>query len=532
LSSDEEFLRRLTIDTIGSLPSADDVRAFLADHRLDKRSRKIDELLVHPRHAALWAMKFCDITGCNVDTLDGPPELRAKQAQMWHDWFRVRMASNMPYDQIIRGVLLATSRGDLDINAWIAHERAQDQSARAGFDSHYAERPSIDLFWRRLEGENFFPLEKMAELTSAAFLGVRLECAQCHKHPFDRWTQMDYRGYANVFGHVRFDSSPELNAALSDTLDQRRKQPPDVTGPAIPRLREVYISEQRRRALPHPDGKNLLKPKALGGPELAEVADPRTALFEWMVQPDNPYFARSFVNRVWAHYFGVGIVDPVDDFSAANPPSNERLMNVLADDFVEHKFDIRCLEREVLNSRTYQLTSRPNATNGTDRLNYARAYARPMPAEVMLDVLNDALGASEDFGQDARPHCRAIEVASNRIQSPHAARIFRLFGRPGRTTTCDCERPSGPALPQTLYMMSDPTLLQKLTAGRLRSWVSSTESDSELIDEMFLSTLSRFADAAEKRAAHDRINAAETHTAGCTDVLWALINTREFVLNH
>ncbi len=531
-SSDEEFLRRVTIDTIGSLPTPDDVRAFLADRRADKRSKKIDELLAHPRHAALWAMKFCDITGCNVDTLDGPPELRAKQAQMWHDWFRVRLAANMPYDRIVRGILLATSREDLDVKSWIARERALDQSARAGFDNHYADRPTLDLFWRRIEGENFFPLEKMAEITSAAFLGIRLECAQCHKHPFDRWTQMDYRGYANIFGRVRFDSSPELTAALADKLAERRTQPPEAAGPAIPRLREVYVSDRRSRALPHPDGKQLLKPKALGGPELAEAADARTALFDWMTQPDNPYFARSFVNRVWAHYFGVGLVDPVDDFSAANPPSNERLLDVLAKDFVEHGYDIRRLERDVLNSQTYQLTSLPNATNRSDRLNYSHSYARPMPAEVVLDVLNDALGASEDFGPDAPPHCRAIEVASNRVQSPHAARVFRIFGRPGRTTTCDCERPTGPALPQTLYMMSDPALLEKMIGGRLRGLLSGTESDSALIDELFLATLSRFPDEREKQAALDRINAADTHTDGCTDVMWALINTREFMLNH
>jgi hypothetical protein len=532
LASDEEFLRRVTIDTTAGLPTPADVRAFLADRRPDKRARKIEELLSHPRHAALWASKFCDITACNVDTLDGPPELRAKQAQMWHDWFRVRMAANVSYDKIVRGVLVATSREDLTVNAWIERERALDRSARAGFATPYAERPTLDLFWRRVEGEDFFPLEKMAELTAAAFLGVRLECAQCHKHPFDRWTQVDYRGYANVFGKVRFGTSPELTAALSDKLGERRKQSPGEAGPAIPRLRDVYVTEQRRRALPHPDGRQILPPKPLGGPELTEANDSREPLFAWMVRPDNPYFARSFVNRVWAHYFGVGIVDPVDDFSAANPPSNDRLLDSLARDFVAHGFDIRRLERDILNTRTYQLTAMPNESNRGDRVNYSHSYGRPIPAEVVLDVLNDALGSSEDFGADAPPHSRAIEVASNRVKAPHAARVFRVFGRPVRTTTCDCERPSGPALPQTLYVMSDPELLRKLTDGRLRSLLAADVSDAERVDELFLATLSRFPDEREKQAALERIAAAETRAGGCTDVLWALINTREFILNH
>src|SRR5262249_3695571 len=178
LSDDSEFLRRVTLDVIGCVPTPDEVRAFLADTRNDKRVRKIDELLAHPLHAALWATKFCDITGCNVDVMDGPPELRAKRAKMWHDWFRRRVAANVPYHEIVRGVLCATSRQDDDVEGWIRQEVALDQSARKGFDSPYAKRPTLDLFWRRISGEDFFPLEEMAVRTATAFLGVRVECAQ------------------------------------------------------------------------------------------------------------------------------------------------------------------------------------------------------------------------------------------------------------------------------------------------------------------------------------------------------------------
>src|SRR5581483_11603824 len=293
---------------------------------------------------------------------------------------------------------------------------------------------------------------------------------------------------------------------------------------------EVYVSD-RRRALPHPDGKHIVKPKALGGPELPDATDPRVPLVEWMTRPDNPYFAPSFVNRVWAHYFGVGLVDPVDDFSAANPPSNARLLDALAKDFVQHGYDIRRLERLILESRTYQLTSLPNATNRDDRRNYARSYARPLPAEVVLDVLNDALGTTEDFGPDAPKGSRAIEVATNRVRAPYAARVFRVFGRPGRTATCECERPTEPALPQTLFLMSDAELMAKIAGGRLRTLLDRPLSNGELIDDLFMAALSRLPDAREKRAALDRIAAAPTHTTGAVDVVWALINTREFILN-
>jgi hypothetical protein len=220
LCDDATFLRRVTIDSVGTLPTPDEVRTFLADKRSDKRVRKIEELLAHPMHAALWATRFSDVTGNSIDVMDGSPEMRARRAKMWHDWLRRRFADNVPYDRIVRGILCATSRDGEDIDAWIRDEAAfTDQ----GFASDYARRPSLDLFWRRNTAQDFFPLEQMAELTAAAFMGVRIECAQCHKHPFDRWTQADYRAFANVFGQVQYGSSNELRAATARLLDERRR---------------------------------------------------------------------------------------------------------------------------------------------------------------------------------------------------------------------------------------------------------------------------------------------------------------------
>jgi hypothetical protein len=527
LATDEEFLRRVTIDTTGGLPSPDEVRAFVADRDPKKREKLIDRLLSHPLHAALWATKMCDITACDVGAMDGTPDERGKRARMWHDWFRHRFATNVPYDKIARGVVTATSREGHALKTWID---AEIDRSRAGGGTDYAKRETLDLFWRRFEGEEYFPLEKMAELSATAFLGVRLECAQCHRHPFDRWTQADYRAFANTFGRVRFDSSTELTAAVVDLLEERRKLPPEKLGPPIPRLREVYLTERPRR-LAHPETGADLKPKALGGSELSGE-DPRAALADWMTRPDNPFFARAFVNRVWAHYFGVGLIDPVDDLAASNPPSNERLLDALAADFVKSGFDVRKLERTILLSRTYQLSSTPNDTNRRDRTNFSRAYPRPLMAEAVLDVLNDALGTKEDFGTDAPAGARAVEVATNRVRAGYAARVFRVFGRPARTSTCDCERPPGPALPQTLFLMTDPGLLKKITDGRLAKLLAAKMSDAKIVDELFLATLSRLPDESEKAAALERVSVAPDREAGLTDVLWALVNTREFILNH
>ena len=529
-ASDEEFLRRVTIDCTGGLPTPAEIRAFVADTDPQKREKVIDRLLAHPLHAALWATKMCDITACNVEAMDGPPEQRTKQARMWHDWFRHRFAANISYDRIARGVLTGTSREGHGLDEWLGAEIERAHKNESGFDSTYRNRATLDLYWRRFEGDEFVPLEKLAELTATAFLGVRIECAQCHRHPFDRWTQTDYRTFANTFSRVRYESSPELTAAVVDRLEARRKAPPGQAGLPIPRLREVFLSE-RARALPHPETGAAIEPKALGGPTLTGT-DPRDALATWLTRNDNPFFARAFVNRVWAHYFGAGLVDPVDDLSAGNPPSNDRLLNALADDFVRSGFDVRRLERTVLTSRTYQLSSVPNDTNRRDRTNFSRAYPRPLMAESVLDVLNDALSSVEDFGSDAQAGARAIEVATNRVSSTHVARVFRVFGRPARATTCDCERASGPALPQTLFLMTDPELLKKVTSGRLQKLLAAKTSDARIVEELFLATLSRRPDADERAAALDRVSAAPDREAGLADVLWALINTREFILNH
>jgi hypothetical protein len=540
LADDTEFLRRVTIDTIGTLPSPEDIRAFLADKSPDKRARKIETLLTHPMHAALWATKFCDITGNDTQSLEQPVPLKAKRSQMWHDWFRKRLAANVPYDEIVRGVLCATSREGKSPEDWLKDTRVIEAALEKGHETSYADRPTLDLFWRRQQAVS---IEQWGEKTAAAFMGIRLECAQCHKHPFDRWSQAEYRAYANVFGQVKFDVSPEARKLVNDENAERRKQ--GKNNNQISQVREVFIATATR-ALPHPDSNRPLPPRALGGPEihLAPGQDGRVALFEWLRRPDNPFFARSFVNRVWGHYFGIGVVHPVDDFSLGNPPSNPQLLDALAQDFIDHKFDIRYLERQILNSRVYQLTSRTNFTNKLDRNNYSHSYVRPLMAEVVIDVLNAALGVTDSFGRpvnnknapvaDVRPGSRAIEVGATTIQNPTLAYAFRIFGRPPRTAACDCERAMEPALPQKLYLMTDTNVLAKLKepTGRLQTLLNSNNSDREILDELFLATLTRYPTEADRRQFADYRTTITDRRAAFTDTLWALINTREFILNH
>lgn len=544
LSSDTEFLRRVTIDTLGTLPTPDEIRSFVADQSPDKRAKKIDELLAHPLHAAVWATKFSDITGNNTENTPGIPQpLRARYSQMWHDWFRKRIQDNVPYDQIVRGVLTATSRDGLEAKEWVDAAIKLDEQAGKGFESNYPDRKSLDLFWK----QQGLTLEARGEKVAAAFLGVRLECAQCHKHPTDRWTQADYRAFGNLFQQVTVGASPECREMVNKVNNDRR----EAAGKnrQVTQLREVFIASappNRNRggrgivnpnALRHPDTNEPLAPKALGGPEYSiesNTDDCREKLLQWMSQPDNPYFARSFVNRVWAHYFGVGLVEPVDDFSVANPPSNAKLLTALAKEFIDHKFDIRHIERVVLNSRSYQLSSAANATNKTDRNNYARSYLRPMLAETVVDVLNAALGVKESFGNEAPNGANMIEVGASRLNNGNLNYVLRIFGRPPRTTACDCERTFNPALPQTLYRMTDPSVMQKLNDrnGRLAQLLKDNKSDDEILDELFLATLSRLPKDAEREAFNNHRGDNRNRQAVFQDTLWALINTREFILNH
>ena len=539
LSSDATFIRRVYIDTVAQLPPPEDVRAFLADTDPKKREKLVDQLLEHPLHAALWATKLSDVTGNNTLALENPQPFTPKRSQMWHDWLRKRVAENVPYDQIVRDILTATSADGMKPEEWLAWVKKIDEQAEKGFRTDYPDKKTLDLFWRRQQQQ---PIEIWGEKVAAAFLGVRLECAQCHKHPTDRWTQDDYWAFANVFSQVvsqnRQYSSPEVRKLA--LAEEQARMAGGKNMNQIVLVRELFVSPAPRQPnKPNAAGAKVPPPKALGGPEIPTKTgeDARARLAGWLTAPENPFFARSFTNRVWAHYFGTGIVHPVDDFSLANPPTNARLLDALAADFVTSGYDIRKLERTILLSRTYQLGYEPNETNGLDKNNFSHAFIRPLMAEQVVDVLNSALGVVEDFGNDAPAGTRMVEVGTTRFVGARAnnlAYVLRIFGRPPRTTACDCERAMEPALPQSLFRMTDNAVMAKFTDanGRVAKLTKTKLTADELADEMFLAVLGRFPKAEEKADAVKHLADAKTRAEGITDVLWALVNTREFILNH
>ena len=535
ISDDFEFLRRITIDTIGTLPKSDEIRAFAEDKSPDKRSRKIEELLKHPMHASLWATKFSDITGNNTDALEQPQNLKSRRSQMWHDWLRKRVSENMPYDKIVEGILTATSRDGNTPEDYMAHVKKIDEQLSKGYESDYASKPSLDLFWRR---QGVVTVDQWGEKAAAAFLGVRLECAQCHKHPFDKWTQAEYRAFANIFTNITAAgaSSPELKKLMDEENKARRESAARNNNVNI--VREVYVAANGRgsgKSLLHPETNQPLPPKPLGGNEFDHSSgkDIRKDLMEWMRSPENPYFAKSFVNRVWGHYFGVGIVDPVDDFAIANPASNPILLDALAKSFIESGYDLRKLEKAILESRTYQLTFKPNESNRLDDINFSHSYIRPMMAEVVVDVLSVATGVKENFGADAPKDAKAIEVGSSRVNST-VSYAFRIFGRPPRTAACDCERSMEPALPQKLYLMADTNLQAKIESNSnvIKTLLAQNSDDMKAFEELFLSTLGRFPNEKEIKNFKEYREKASDRKTAFTDTLWALLNTKEFIFNH
>jgi len=398
-STDEDFLRRLMIDTIGTIPTAADVTEFCADSDPGKREKKIDALLAHPMRAALWATRMCDITKCDVGSMGEDRLVAARRAQMWHDWFRKRFENNTSYAEVVRGVMTATSREGLDVADWIKQEEQLILRSRESFASDYASRKTLDLYWRRVGADKEATLKSIAELTAVAFTGVRLNCAQCHKHPFDRWTQDDYVAFANIFSAIVYGNSTETNAVIINELNRRREMMrTDKSLRPLPRLREVFVSPELGRGIggsepgvdvsPRPFDSTIVDNNVFA----ENGVDTREQFYRWLVASENPYFAKSFVNRVWSVYFGIGIVDPVDDFSVANPPSHPKLLNELADRFRETGFNIRQLEKQILMSATYQRSSTPHEFNRNDRRNFSRQYVRPLLAEVALDAINKALG--------------------------------------------------------------------------------------------------------------------------------------------
>jgi hypothetical protein len=441
----------------------------------------------------------------------------------------------MPYDRIVHGVLTATSREGRSAETWQAEKRLLEQS-EAGFGTQYAKRDTLDHYWRFSSYVHLGYLETFAERTSLAFLGVRLECARCHDHPLDGWTPVDHRAFGNLFGFMQME---------------RVSSKPKMTWDQAAFAREVSVTDKPSKQYCHPNITNrtlatgeegpsteVVRPRVLGGRDIDFDGDPREALWRWMVKPDNRFFARHFVNTMWEHYFGVGLVESVDSFTSVYAPRHATLLDLLAQDFIRHKFNIRRLERTILLSRSYQLSPAPNESNKHDKTHFARALPRRPVARVFADLIHAALETSENYGPGVPAGLSAIEgmheselvglaAGSDRYRE-EVDRIVRLFGRHELVSRCEES-----SLRSYLHVLNSQTIQNLLAKSkRIQRLAVSKLSWEEILDECWLATLSRPPTARDRKNAMEHVqkNATRPRQELINDIFWALINTREFIL--
>jgi len=482
LCSDRVFLRRAYLDLLGVLPTADEARAFVADTRQNKRARLIDTLLERPEFAEFWALKWADLFRTEEKTID------RKGVQAFHAWAVQAVRENRPVDQFVREIIAA--RGSTYLNPPANYYRAlRDPVPRA-------------------------------EATAQVFLGVRLQCAQCHNHPFDRWSQDDYYDWASLFARVDYKI---LQNNRRDNLDKH-----EFNG-------EQVVFLRRDGAVTNARNGKLASPRFLGASsKLAPEQDPLRELANWVTQ--NPLFARSQVNRVWFHLMGRGLVDPIDDFRPTNPATHPELLDQLAKDFAAQKFDLRWLIRQIMNSRTYRLSSEPNETNAGDEINYSHVLPRRLTAEQLLDAQHGAMAVPAKFNgypvglrAGQLPGVEAVRLREKRRSSSDT--FLTLFGKPMRLLSCECERSSETTMSQAFNLLSGPEINEVLSApeNRLQQLISSGKSNGEIVAELFWITLSRAPSEVESRELLARLDRAENRRPALEDIAWALLNAKEFV---
>ena len=499
LCTDAEFLRRVSLDITGTLPMAKEVQAFLDDSSQDKRSRKIDELLERPSYAAWWTQKLCDYTGNSDDQLNNVTPVRSAASQNWYDWIHKRVAENMPYDKITEGIVMAVSREpDEDYREYC--ENLSAMYRKNDPEGSFANRTYMPHFWSR---QNFRQKQDRAIAFAYTFLGTRIQCAQCHKHPFDQWTQDDFNEFTSFFtGTVAArnnqgapdsrEVAKEILAALDVDKNLRGGQLRNELGKRVQKgevipFGEVYSMAPKKPARidksklsddPARRKKQLaaLQRKRrgngvsasgtlLGGDklDLTEFEDIREPLMAWLRSPKSR-FAKAFVNRVWAGYFNRGIVEPTDDLSLANPPCNAELLDWLAAGFIEHDYDMKWLHRTIAGSRTYQLSWRPNETNTLDERNFSRYVPARLPAEVAYDALVAAVSSDDKTAaMHEKVDGRAIAIPGAGARRNRTAGdlgyAMRIFGRSIRESNCDCDRSEEASLLQTVFMRNDNLVL-------------------------------------------------------------------------
>jgi hypothetical protein len=464
------LLRRAYIDLIGRLPTADEARDFLGDTSADRYERLVDRLLQRPEYADHWANKWADLLRPNAYRVG------IKTVLNYDYWIRDSFRKNKPYDQFVRELITA-----------------QGSTFRNGAVTLYRDRRTPD---------------ELTTLVSQLFLGIRLECAKCHHHPFEVWGQDDFYSFAAYFARVG-----RKGTGLS----------PPISGS------EEMVFTAPQGEVRHPLTNQVLSPRPLFGqaPPIAEGDDPRRALAQWLTSDDNPYFVQVIANRVWADLMGRGLVEPVDDLRATNPPSNAPLLEALGDDFRRHGYDLKHLIRRIATSHAYRLSSLPNQRNLTDTRNYSRRYRERLRAEVLLDAVTAITQVPESF-QAMPPGSRAAEIWTHRIESL----FLDAFGRPDMNQDPPCERTPDTSMVQVLHLMNSENVFRKVTSdqGRAARLAASDLTPAQIVEELYLLTYSRFPDPNElavgselfEKSGLDRRQATE-------DLLWALLNTPEFI---
>jgi hypothetical protein len=490
LCTDAEFLRRAFLDTIGVLPTPAEVRSFLADSRPDKRNRLIDNLLGRPEFIDHWTLFLGDLF---QNRKERDHDVRGqKGVRGFHAWLRRQVKANRPWNELARDVLLASGTT--------------------------TDSPAVGYYIVTV-GEHGDPAtSEVVDSVAQAFLGTRIGCARCHNHPLERYTQDDFYHFAGFFSRVKLErQDPKKGPTTLRVLGANGKDPQMAKA-------RVGVSQPRTNV--------FLEPQPLDRSAVGTIKpgdDPRVPLVKWITDPKNEYFSGAMVNRVWRHYFGVGLVEPVDDLRPSNPPTNAALWAALNKSFVEGRYDIRHLMRLILQSRTYQLSSTTRPGNETDRRFFSHYYARRLPAEVLLDALSAATEVPDTFvGYPAG-------IRAGQLPDPGLRSYFlTLFGRSGRVTACACERSGEVTMPQMLHLQNGESVLFKIRAmdSRLTKMLRERKPNDTIIEELFLATLSRPPTEANRAAVRKALAAGEAREDVMKDLFWALLNAKEFCFNH
>ncbi|MBI1325827.1 DUF1549 domain-containing protein [bacterium] len=474
-ADDAAFLRRASIDICGTLPTPEETATFLADDRPDKRAALVDRLLERPEYAEYFAVKWADILrnrGSGYSTSRQRPG-----TTLFAGWIRDSLAENKPYDRFVTEILTATG-------------------------SQTENPPTV---WYRSVRKSSDYVESVAQ----AFLGVRIQCAQCHHHPSESWSQSDYYGLAAVFGRIG------RKGGFADA-----EVPTDET---------IFLADSGQ--VRHPRTGEIEPPRALGsGPfRLSAGDDPRGRLAEWMSDPTNPFFARTMVNRMWAHFLGRGLIHPVDDARSTNPPTDPELLDALANDFATHGYDVKRLVRMITTSMAYGVSSEPVDGNRGDTQTFARFYPRRLSAEVLLDGLSQVLGVPTPF-PGLPPGTRAIQLPDENVAAP----FLDIFGRPARQTACECERVDAPSLNQALELINSSEIQRKLSApeGFAARLAAESKSSKETAALAFVRVLGRPPSPDESKAAVAFLESEPDRVEASRSLLWSLLATAEFLFNH